>query len=428
MGDWLRFHRLPPIRNPENPFTRSPQHNKNPKRAIPRANGILATEVTMNKRVRTLILGLIFGLLGGMAQAGELTDQFNATRKLAERGQPDAMYRLGQMYELGLGVSADTRKAYAWYQKAANDGQADAAYQLGYAYYWGKAGKPKDYQQALDWFSLAAEKGNSKAMTYLSKMYALGRGVPRDKARAEDWSDKAHLAEQQAREQATRAAAARAVAARTAPQPAPVALAEPAPPPAEASAASPTVAETTAAQLAPATEPAVQAKPEPKPKAKAKPKPKAKPRPKARPKPRASVQEQILAGSWNKGSRPALFLPSDNVKCKKADDTLRCSSRLITDHQYGTPFRFRYISTLSDFSTKGDFKVNHRAQLIEVLAEGVAGYTASEGEEESAPKATTETIQALLSRRRDQLDCQLVDDKTITCTGRRNKVQRFRRS
>src|SRR6186713_3119556 len=52
-------------------------------------------------------------------------------RPLAEAGDADAQYNLGQAYKLGRGVPLDLRTAQGWYEKAARQGHPQAQAILG---------------------------------------------------------------------------------------------------------------------------------------------------------------------------------------------------------------------------------------------------------------------------------------------------------
>ena len=47
-------------------------------------------------------------------------------RRAAERGMLDSQYNLAQLYETGLGVTANSAEAYRWYLIAAQTGDQDA--------------------------------------------------------------------------------------------------------------------------------------------------------------------------------------------------------------------------------------------------------------------------------------------------------------
>jgi hypothetical protein len=86
---------------------------------------------------------------------GEYLRAFSEFRPLAEAGDPEAAFYLGEYYHHGLAGPADFAKALQWYRFAAERGVADAQLGLGAMYATGR-GVPKDYIQAYMWLSLAA--------------------------------------------------------------------------------------------------------------------------------------------------------------------------------------------------------------------------------------------------------------------------------
>ena len=48
-------------------------------------------------------------------------------------------------------------------------------------------GVPQDYEQAVKWFTKAAEQGDANAQSILGRFYAGGIGVPQDYIRAHMW-------------------------------------------------------------------------------------------------------------------------------------------------------------------------------------------------------------------------------------------------
>lgn len=105
------------------------------------------------------------------------------TRLLAERGDADAQFSLGSMYDEGRspGVGQDHQLARFWYGKAAGHGNAKAQFNLGILYYSGK-GMDRDLAQAKHWWEKAAGQGDANAQFNLALMYARGDGVPKDNA------------------------------------------------------------------------------------------------------------------------------------------------------------------------------------------------------------------------------------------------------
>lgn len=108
-------------------------------------------------------------------------------KPLAKKGDADAQFNVGLLYEQGKGVPVDGNSkamdyeiaaqnyvtAMKWYTLAAAQGYAQAQTQLGAMYYNGQ-GVVQDYKTAMKWFTLAAEEGNGSAQYGLSIMHARG--------------------------------------------------------------------------------------------------------------------------------------------------------------------------------------------------------------------------------------------------------------
>ncbi|MEM7354854.1 MAG: caspase family protein [Acidobacteriota bacterium] len=96
-------------------------------------------------------------------QGGEYTepDQVNYRTSLevwlpqAKSGDAEAQFYVGQIFEKGLGTTADYQGAAEWYGKAAEQGYAAAQTSLGYLYEEG-LGVERDEVQALNWYRKAA--------------------------------------------------------------------------------------------------------------------------------------------------------------------------------------------------------------------------------------------------------------------------------
>jgi len=110
----------------------------------------------------------------------------NEYRPLAERGDAEAQYRIGRMYEFGNGYPQDKAQGIAWIRKAAAQGHVDAEQELGVVYATGDGAK-QDNAQAVAWFRKAAEHGDAMAQYNLGLLYARGQGVATDYAQSFDW-------------------------------------------------------------------------------------------------------------------------------------------------------------------------------------------------------------------------------------------------
>jgi TPR repeat protein len=73
-----------------------------------------------------------------------------------------AQYNLGLMYSKGTGTPKDYKQAVYWYTKAAEQGDASSQSLLGGMFYLGK-GTPKDNVMAYVWWNIAAARGNESA-------------------------------------------------------------------------------------------------------------------------------------------------------------------------------------------------------------------------------------------------------------------------
>jgi hypothetical protein len=111
-------------------------------------------------------------------------------RPLAERGDPEAQYRIGLMYEFGKGYPQDKAQGIVWFRKAARQNHAAAQTELAIIYATGD-GVAQDDKQAFDWFQKGATLGNPTAQYNLGLLYAKGQGVKVDNAQAIAWWRKA---------------------------------------------------------------------------------------------------------------------------------------------------------------------------------------------------------------------------------------------
>lgn len=138
---------------------------------------------------------------------------FNAMVALANKGDAEAQYHVGMMYNNGIGTERDLRQAFAWFQKAAAANDPLGAYKLG-CYYDGqgagvvetnssealkyklvaaKAGyalaqhdvaihyrRQDNPEEAVKWWKMASDQGDPMALYSLSGSYFQGKGVPQD--------------------------------------------------------------------------------------------------------------------------------------------------------------------------------------------------------------------------------------------------------
>ena len=122
-----------------------------------------------------------------LAQSQAPSSAVQHLRALAEQGNAEAQFNLGQLYEHGRGVPKDYAEALRWYRLAAEQGDPFAQFDLGSHYSEG-IGVPKDEKEALRWWQSAAAQGFPPAQHSLGKVLARGeQGVLPDKVQAYVW-------------------------------------------------------------------------------------------------------------------------------------------------------------------------------------------------------------------------------------------------
>lgn len=104
----------------------------------------------------------------------------------AQRGDPKAQYHLGVLYQDGKVLPKDYIQAVKYYSQAAAKGHAKAQLYLGLLYQNGR-GIPKNYQQAAFLYTQAANQGNEKAMYYLGMLHYYGKGTEKNLNEAFKW-------------------------------------------------------------------------------------------------------------------------------------------------------------------------------------------------------------------------------------------------
>ena len=97
-----------------------------------------------------------------------VSDKEKTLRELAEEGDPNAQYKLGESYRYGFGdFTKDEKEALKWYRKAAYQGQSDAQRILGDFY-----ADDVDWTNAVKWYKLSAEQGDYMSQYMLGFYYS----------------------------------------------------------------------------------------------------------------------------------------------------------------------------------------------------------------------------------------------------------------
>lgn len=206
------------------------------KNAPKKSNGLKIGLIIGGVILAFLLVGfvsvMILIVIGSSASSGnnvviEEDATANDLLPLAEDGNADAMYRLGEIYFYGEnGAEIDYDKSLYWMNKAAdeehydalkflmfmynveaspyefdfaksvefaervleqNPEDSDAMFTIGYCYSVGGYGIEIDYEEAVKWYTKAAELGEPDAMYNLALCYYYGYGVEVDQEKFDMW-------------------------------------------------------------------------------------------------------------------------------------------------------------------------------------------------------------------------------------------------
>lgn len=99
---------------------------------------------------------------------------------------PKLQYWLGHSYQYGFEVKEDSIQALHWYNLSADQGDSLAMYVLGTMYYTGHGAK-RNVTTAAQYYLKAAKANHSEAQLILGRLYEKGEGVPQDLKTAFSW-------------------------------------------------------------------------------------------------------------------------------------------------------------------------------------------------------------------------------------------------
>jgi len=112
-------------------------------------------------------------------------------RQAAIKGDADAQYVRGKMYQSGVGEKYDIKEAKKWYLRAAEQGHPEALYRIAMSYMTDPSlSKDQKDKESAKWMLKAAEHSHPFGQGMLGIMYLHGEGVPRDSTEAVRWLTK----------------------------------------------------------------------------------------------------------------------------------------------------------------------------------------------------------------------------------------------
>ena len=130
------------------------------------------------------LMGALLPVAGQTTGSAPAIDQGVLAK--ANAGDASAEVQAGESCAAGR----DYQQAVAWYTKAANQGNIAGEIHLANLYRDGRGELfPRDPAQAAAWYRKAADQGDAGAQGTLGMLYSLGQGVPRSDSEAYYWLD-----------------------------------------------------------------------------------------------------------------------------------------------------------------------------------------------------------------------------------------------
>lgn len=123
-------------------------------------------------------------------EAKQYKEALECFKKAASKNHADALFHIGKIYDLALGVEQDYRLAAEYYSKAVSFNSGKAANNLANMYKSGD-GLEKDMKKAIELYKKGIDGGSYAAMVNLGDMYCLGEGVEQNYEEAMKWYKKA---------------------------------------------------------------------------------------------------------------------------------------------------------------------------------------------------------------------------------------------
>ena len=100
-------------------------------------------------------------------------DGFIFVEPSAKKMRPFVQYRIGKMYNYGIGTERNFEKAFEWFERSAYADNKYALYSLGDMYYYGK-GVEQNIEKAFQMYKRSADKGNPYGCYRTAKMLESG--------------------------------------------------------------------------------------------------------------------------------------------------------------------------------------------------------------------------------------------------------------
>ena len=131
-------------------------------------------------------LGVLLGL--GLVSGGEASEAIDWYRRVAEQGDADCKFHLGELYWTGSEAKQVSSSVQdRWIDRLSRLGDPTTPLRVGGDYPMGSAGLTADAEEAFSWFSAAAAEEHVMAWRRLAEMRLKGQGTERSLAHAHMW-------------------------------------------------------------------------------------------------------------------------------------------------------------------------------------------------------------------------------------------------
>lgn len=147
----------------------------------------LAPLADNGEREAQFVLGEMYRKGDGLVRSVE--EAMPLLNKAAGAGHAGAQFALAQLYESGEGVEQNPDTALHWLTRAAEGGSAQGQLNLGLHHIRVEA--HRDFEQAAKWIRLAAEQDDAEAQYFYARLLLDGRGVEANVEEATQWFAKA---------------------------------------------------------------------------------------------------------------------------------------------------------------------------------------------------------------------------------------------
>lgn len=167
---------------------------KGAKHSVEKAEEYYLKAADLNDDVAIDRLALLYLLQDGVEVESDNTKNsvktVNLFKRVADKGNPKALYVMSLLYQNGFNVEQDQDKAVEYLEKSAALNYPEAEYSLAYLYLTGMYVE-KDYKKGVQLMTNAANNNFPDAQNNIGMLYLKGEIVPKDLKRAKNWLDKA---------------------------------------------------------------------------------------------------------------------------------------------------------------------------------------------------------------------------------------------